>query len=124
MTRDEAEAKSKAADAKRKADRDADIAWNNLARQCEYPASADRALWRAVIAQAIDDATGAYQSGRSEFGRDSNFEKPLAREWLTDGGDDLNFVCELADVSADQVRGRARGFRAAGWMVTRAVRAA
>jgi hypothetical protein len=124
MTRDEVEAKSRATDAKRKAERDADIAWNNHARTCDYPASADRALWRAVIAQAMDDATGAQYAEHNDFARDCNFEKPIAREWLTDDSDDFRLVCDFADVGADQVRIRALNFAKMGWTVTRAVRAA
>jgi len=124
MTRDEAEAKSRAASAKRKAERNADIAWNNLARRCDYPAEHDAALWRAVIVQAMDDATGADYANGNDFARDSNFEKPIARAWLTADGDDFRFVCDLAGVEPDQVRAQAERFEGLGWSVTQAVRAA
>lgn len=115
MTRDEIEAKARAVDAKRQTDREADIAWNNRARLCDYPASADRSLWRAVIVQAFDDATGDPQSEKSNFGRDSNDEIPAAREWLTEDYEDFEFVCDLAGVEPDAVRNRAMISKKMGW---------
>ena len=110
--------------AERRRQRQIDILWNEAARLCDYSPEADLALWRAVIALAMDDATGAEQSKRSDTGLLANREKPKARRWLTDNSKDFRLVCDYADVSADQVMAQAKTFASLGWSVTRAVRAA
>lgn len=73
-------------------------------------ASAERALWRAVIATALDDALAmpigeTRTSGDARFfGDPRNIED--AKRWLTEGGSDMQMVCALADVHPDDVRRR------------------
>ena len=50
-------------------------------------------LWRAVIRQAIKDATGK-----------NKLEKPYALKWIFGDGRDFNLVCEFADVLPHKVR--------------------
>ena len=104
-TMNKAEAKSRAVDARRRAERAADIAWNNQAKMCDdYPEAHDRALWLAVVCQAVDDATRGPWTDGSEFAAESNAEIPRAKAWLLDGGKDFRFVCDLADIEPDQVK--------------------
>ena len=123
-TRAERRAIAHISDAERRRQRKIDILWNEAARLCDYSPGADLALWRAVISQAMDDATGAEQSKKSDTGLLANREKPIARRWLTDNSKDFKLVCDYADVSADQVRAQAKSFADRGWSVTKAVRAA
>ncbi|MGW5841112.1 hypothetical protein ACWFZ6_24290 [Methylorubrum extorquens] len=64
--------------------------------------SNEPALWRAVIAQAISDATTTYMGGVSPK------QMPLlharARRWLTIPNRDFASVCAMAGVEPDTVR--------------------
>ena len=106
------------------AERKADMAFNEDARRRDYPASADRALWRAVIAQAMDDACSHPKPEYNDTTAEENAEIPVARQWLTDGSEDFDLVCDLADLGSYSVKNQARRFQRMGWNVTRAVRAA
>ncbi|AVO43913.1 hypothetical protein [Phreatobacter cathodiphilus] len=57
---------------------------------------ADRALWRAVISQAISDATLALATVKPA-------ERHRAVAWLTSNGPDFRHVCALADLEPDRV---------------------
>lgn len=64
--------------------------------------SNDQALWGAVIAQAISDATCIYMLGVSAKVRP--LEADRARRWLTKPNKDFATVCALAGVEPDAVR--------------------
>lgn len=68
--------------------------------------SDETALWRAVIAQAISDATSTYMSGVSP--RETPFANARARRWLTRPNQDFIDVCALAGVEPETVRAFAR----------------
>lgn len=106
--------------ARKEAEKFEDTEWNAKARLAEYPASADRALWRAVISQAIEDSCRpqlAVSGPRDRFANESNLEKPIARRWLIGAGDDFKQVCTLADLEPDAVRDRANALRNREWKV-------
>src|SRR4051794_23701185 len=56
----------------------------------------DRRLWRAVVIQALVDATGGKPNVRQE-----------AIDWFTKPNCQFNQVCELADLDPDRVRKQA-----------------
>lgn len=62
-----------------------------------------RNLWRAVIRQAMEDAT-RFGQGDSDYAREVRRDRETARAWLTKPSADFNEVCELADFEPDQVR--------------------
>ena len=57
---------------------------------------ADRALWRAVISQALSDAT-------LRLATVSQAERDHAAAWLTSNGRDFRRVCALADLEPERV---------------------
>lgn len=67
-------------------------------------ASAARALWAAVLAQAIRDAFWNDVTSHPEFRR----HKRDARSWLLAGGRDYHDVCLMAGVSPEALRERVR----------------
>ena len=64
--------------------------------------SNDQALWGAVIAQAIKDATFVGMHGDSPKSRPHEADR--ARLWLTKPSRDFATVCALAGVEPDAVR--------------------
>lgn len=60
--------------------------------------SGDCALWRAVVRQAIADATSRPRTPEAEH------DRAEARAWFSSPGADFRCVCALADVDPDQVR--------------------
>ncbi len=62
---------------------------------------ADRALWRAVISQAINDAT-------MQLATVSQAERDHAAAWLTSNGRDFRRVCALADLEPQRVQAYAK----------------
>lgn len=64
----------------------------------------ETALWRAVIAWAIEDACG-YGHGLSGTYRD--LATDAARAWFEGAGKDFRLVCDLAGLDAQAVRVRA-----------------
>lgn len=58
----------------------------------------EQPLWRAVITQAIEDATTFSSVARVAIDRDQ------ARKWFTDNGSDFRDVCALADLDPLKVR--------------------
>lgn len=69
--------------------------------------SGEVALWRAVLAQAIDDAkmqvglgSGRWSENNTPQGRVAHDQ---ARAWLRIGNRDFHMVCDLADVSPNEV---------------------
>lgn len=59
---------------------------------------AEQALWRAVITQALMDA-----SSRSRK-MEAKYEKSQALCWLTGFGDDFKTVCDFAGFNPDYIR--------------------
>ncbi|QOZ76718.1 hypothetical protein XH83_15415 [Bradyrhizobium sp. CCBAU 53351] len=59
-------------------------------------ANPEQALWRAVIAQAIADA-----SGKSDC---TTFERRTAHDWLLRSNGNFNRACALADLDPDYTR--------------------
>ena len=79
------------------------------------PVSGDEAMWRAVIFEALLDATLGIQDGTQGGARRMRAptEKWLelmdeARDWLIDGGPDYELVCELAALDPREVRAVAK----------------
>ncbi len=64
----------------------------------------ETALWRAVIAWAIEDARG-YGHGVGGMYRDMAMD--AARVWFEGAGKDFQLVCDLAGLDAQAVRARA-----------------
>ena len=73
----------------------------------------ETALWRAVIAQAIHDATlGRHRPGARRRRRptprplsaERRRQRDTARDWLLGGGHDFRRVCLLADLDPLAVR--------------------
>jgi hypothetical protein len=62
-------------------------------------ASNDQALWRAVIAQALDDASRPLS--KLTYMR---LDQLRARDWFMKDNRDFEQVCALADMNADRVR--------------------
>ncbi len=60
-----------------------------------------RSLWRAVILQAIIDATGDYK--RTE----NKLEKDKAKAWIEEEGEEFKLVCELAGYNHKYVKNKA-----------------
>ncbi|MCD6035131.1 MAG: hypothetical protein K0R63_872 [Rickettsiales bacterium] len=57
----------------------------------------ERALWRAVIAQAVLDATSASSKSRDQV------ERGRAKAWLSGTSSDFLVVCALADLNPHYV---------------------
>lgn len=60
----------------------------------------DKALWRAVIQQAITDATLPLSTKR----RSIRLDQMRTREWLTEPNTDFEEVCGLAELDPVKVR--------------------
>ncbi|MEY9185323.1 hypothetical protein ABIG06_006822 [Bradyrhizobium sp. USDA 326] len=60
----------------------------------------DKALWRAVIQQAITDATQPLSTKR----RAVRLDQMRTREWLTTPNSDFEDVCSLAELDPIKVR--------------------
>jgi hypothetical protein len=85
----------------------------------------DIVIWRAVVAQAFEDATArsgplgetatAVPRSTAKFHHEKHVVTRQARDWLTGGGRDFCAVCLLADLDPDAVRERARRLAEAGW---------
>jgi hypothetical protein len=74
------------------------------------------ALWRAVIAQAISDATApGRRYSKTSDERLADSERRRARRWLLGGCEDFREVCALALLEPDAVRDRARLLEQSGW---------
>lgn len=70
------------------------------------------ALWRAVIAQSINDAT---RGGLTNDNFVSRVERDHAREWLLKDNRDFPRVCHLALLDPGAVRDQARRMADGGW---------
>ena len=67
-------------------------------------------LWRVVIQRAIIDAFA--QPGK---GGATVRETVEAQRWLSDGGSDLAFACEGADIDAGMICKWGQAMREQGW---------
>lgn len=67
----------------------------------ETSSSSDRTLWRAVIAQALFDATRKLSKVRSAA---EQRDRDEARRWLTEPSRDFTHVCNLAELEPDAIR--------------------
>lgn len=76
--------------------------------------SPERDMWRAVISQAIIDASWV-QTGKHESPDDNLLHRDQARAWLLGNSKDFRHVCSLADLDPDAVRDSALRKDAAGW---------
>lgn len=52
----------------------------------------EKRLWKAILCQAVEDTLITSQNKRKQ-----SF-KNRAIEWLSDDSEDLDFICEMADV--------------------------
>ena len=91
------------------------------------------AMWRAVIAQAIADATAVVRPRLAKDGRavkdrqneartymsEAIRERDKARAWLTGNSKDFRDVCAMAMLDAAAVRDSALRLEARGWHVPR-----
>ena len=68
-------------------------------------AEKERVMWRAVIAQAVKDAT---EGTTTEIVQE-------AREWLTIDSWEFRLVCEWAGFEPEDVRDRAKRLEDRGW---------
>ena len=66
-----------------------------------HPHPAERALWRAVITQALQDALGNSKK------REAKYEKFKAKAWLLSMSRDFITVCHHADYDPQYVRRKA-----------------
>lgn len=62
----------------------------------------EKALWKAVLCQAIDDATTESRKSRRQFA------KRKAIKWLTEENEDFKIVCHLAGYSPKIVKQNVR----------------
>lgn len=76
--------------------------------------SPERAMWRAVISQAVIDASWT-RTGKHENPDDSRLNRDQARAWLLGNSRDFRHVCYLADLDPDAVRDSALRKDEAGW---------
>jgi len=80
------------------------------------PTHPERSLWAAVVAQAIDDATGGgFVATKDGHHSEAWFERVRARAWLTQGSQDFRDVCSLAGLDWAAVRDKALLLKRAGW---------
>ena len=71
--------------------------------------SAETALWRAVVMQAVADATTARTPDWRQGGHAIKAEEiEEARQWLTSGSADFTTVCDWAKIDVDYLRMKAR----------------
>jgi hypothetical protein len=91
-------------------------------------------LWRAVLLQAIEDATFRYKpkkrkkkmtpeewervtAARAEARRNAKREQTTARDWLLGFSRDFRLVCSLAGVDPEAVHDRAKKLARQGWEI-------
>lgn len=98
--------------------------------------SPETELWRAVIAQAISDATATVRPkhGKASISpdkakakqviSDAMRERDHAREWLLGDSRDFREVCNLAGLDPEAVRERAQRLKRFGWEVRQPARLA
>jgi hypothetical protein len=72
----------------------------SLVRRDEQP---ENALWRNVVAQAIQDATMPLTDHQGQFRDQMEIIRGQARRWVKMQTDDFQRVCELAGLEASRV---------------------
>lgn len=83
----------------------------------------EAALWRAVVTQAVMDASWK-QTGKHETVGDSVLNRDKARAWLLGNSKDFREVCFMAGFDPDAVRESAQRKDAEDWPSLRLMRAA
>ncbi|MEI8394906.1 MAG: hypothetical protein WCF85_09240 [Rhodospirillaceae bacterium] len=78
----------------------------------DAPLTGEMALWRAVVLQALQDATlGMHNPTSRKPRRPSASHRAhahVAREWLLGGGAQLHRVCDMAGLDPEAVRATAK----------------
>jgi hypothetical protein len=89
----------------------------------------ETALWRAVIAQAVSDATAIWRPRKAQsYGKphqmaaETRRARDEARSWLLGNGKDFKRVCHMAGLDPDAVQDSARALSARDWVVARPAR--
>jgi hypothetical protein len=89
----------------------------------------ETALWRAVISQAVSDATAIWRPRKGmangkpmEMATKAKRERDEARDWLLKGGKDFQRVCHMAGLEPTAVQREARMLAAKDWAVTKPAR--
>ena len=77
--------------------------------------SPEAALWRAVIAQSIADATGIVRGKKPSAYKSAVRIRDEARNWLLNGSKDFKEVCHFALLDPNAVRESAERMRDGGW---------
>lgn len=90
----------------------------------------EAALWRAVVVQAINDASMIVRMPRGPKGKRASpklirtrrtqymetlRDRDKARDWLTGMSKDFRMVCAMALLDPDAVHDRAERLKASGW---------
>jgi hypothetical protein len=81
-------------------------------------------LWRAVIIQTINDATGIVHARTPAQRRNATRIRDKARRWLTGNNRDFRDICSMASVNPEHIAVLAGGLRAKGWRVNCPIRIA
>lgn len=81
-------------------------------------------LWRAVIIQAINDATGVVHARSPAQRRNAIRMRNEARNWLTNNSPDFRDVCSMASVNPNHIVILADRLRAKEWRVNHPIRIA
>lgn len=83
--------------AKKRLDRQTGIEW--IDPECGYgPVRGERALWRAVILQMLEDAASSSKKTNDQY------NKTMARNWLEANSTDFYMVCDLAGFDIEYAR--------------------
>lgn len=80
------------------------------------------ALWRAVIAQAISDATSIIRAKDPGLMKRAGLERDQARTWLLGNSKYFRDVCEMALLEPAAVREKAQALSRNGWIVRKPVK--
>lgn len=78
----------------------------------------ERNLWKAVIIQAVFDATAVTVRSKENSNSStylSQDERDYARRWLTENTSGFRSICWAAGVDADSVRRKALELAGKGW---------
>lgn len=79
-------------------------------------------LWRAVIVQAFNDATGVVHAKTPAQRRNAIRLRDEARRWLTRNGQDFRDVCEMAQIDPKTIGVVVGGLTRKGWKISHPIR--